>query len=242
MENTIQLFNDDCFNVFKNLPDKSVDCVIVDLPYGQTACHWDCMIDLDEMWKHLKRVCKKKCNYVFFTTTKFGYQLIKSNEKWFRYDLIWVKSRKVGFLSANKMPLRKHEIIYVFGNKSGGKKTYNPQKIKLDKPYIDKRQGDNIKNVYNQTQKRSNNGVYTHKHPGSVLEYNNPSKPVHRTQKPVDLCEFLVKSYSNEGDVIMDFTMGSGTTGVACVNSNRKFIGVEKDEDIFKIAKKRIKK
>jgi hypothetical protein len=111
----IKTYNDDCFNIFNKLEDKSVDCVIVDLPFGQTSCHWDCKIDLDEMWKHLKRICKKKCNYLFFTTTKFGYEIIKSNEKFFRWDLVWEKSRKVGFLSANKMPLRKHEMIYVFG-------------------------------------------------------------------------------------------------------------------------------
>ena len=112
----IKMFNDDCFNIFPKIPDKSIDCVIVDLPYGQTSCKWDCLIDLDKMWIELKRICKKKCNYIFFCTTKFGYYLIKSNEKWFRYDLVWAKSKKVGFLSSNKQPLRRHELIYVFGN------------------------------------------------------------------------------------------------------------------------------
>lgn len=276
----IKLFNDDCFNVFSQLEDKSIDCVIVDLPYGQTSCKWDCLIDLDEMWKCLKRVCKKKCNYVFFCTTKFGYQLIKSNEKWFRYDLVWAKSRKVGFLSANKMPLRRHEMVYVFGDKSGSKKTYNPQKEKLDKPDKRKRNQDKekipetygngnlpetstythrhpdsvLKFTYNPQKregkpykwksKRTNGELYGQvddtpidnkgtRHPNTVLNYKNPSKPVHRTQKPIDLCEFLVKSYSNEGDVILDFTGGSMTTGLACLNTNRRFIGIEKDTDIF---------
>ncbi len=112
MKNNI--YNDDCFNVLPKIKSNSIDMVLVDLPYSQTCLHWDIAIDLDKMWIELKRVCKKKCNYIFFTTTKFGYTLIKSNEKWFRYDLVWEKSKKVGFLSANRQPLRKHEMVYVF--------------------------------------------------------------------------------------------------------------------------------
>jgi len=473
-----ELFNDDCFNILPKIKSKSVDLVLVDLPYGQTACKWDSVIDLKKMWVELKKCCKRKCIYVFFTTTKFGYKIIQSNEKWFRYDLVWEKSRKVGFLSANKMPLRKHELVYVFAdnntndldneynlnlrnyfkqiknyigltlkqitNKIGRKaehcfyitssqfglptentyndlikeykinemkgfreykslkdewfmpeNTYNPQKTKgkpfkvkgsklknncvygsgsvpthenktgdrhptsilhypetpegkeprehemvylfcnkeennpLDfnqpirdyaqqiKKYINKpmkeiigvvnnsgithfftkgvqfrmilkkdynvlikeykinemkgfREYKSLKNewfmpenTYNPQKtkgkpykvkgsKLKNNCVYgndnvpTHgnktgdRHPTTIVKFNNPKKSLHRTQKPVDLCEWLIKSYTNENDLVLDFTMGSGTTGVACKNTNRQFIGIEKDKKIFEIAFKRI--
>ena len=112
----MEIYNNDCFEILPEIKDGSVDLVVVDLPYAQTACKWDCMIDLDRMWKELKRCCKRDCVYVFFCTTKFGYKLIQSNERWFRYDIVWEKSRKVGFLSANKMPLRKHEMVYIFSD------------------------------------------------------------------------------------------------------------------------------
>ena len=419
---SIKTYNDDCFNIFPKLEDNSIDCVICDLPFNQTSCHWDCAIDLENMWKELKRICKKKANYVFFCTTKFGYTLIKSNEKWFRYDLCWAKSRKVGFLSANKMPLRRHEMVYIFGDDEEDKRglnnelmeyakkifkhinktktqikkeigdmshfftgknvkqfrlptelkynrmikkynidkleyfityeklkkmmakpksTYNPQK-KEGKPY--KSNKKNFTKIYGQQKeiktinkgdrhpdsvlkyepehemvyifgkkgeshktynpqktkgkaykwksKRTNHELYGNvgdtpidnkgdrhpdsvlkyelsnnpigeeairkgikrviykdngtRHPDSVLkipsvlEYKNPSKSVHRTQKPVKLLEFLVKSYTNEGDTIIDFTAGSGTTGLACLKNNRKCILIEKDPKIFKIMEKRI--
>jgi site-specific DNA-methyltransferase (adenine-specific) len=196
------------------------------------------------MWKELKRCCKGNCYYVFFCTTKFGYELINSNKKWFRYDLVWEKKNSVGHLSANKMPLRIHEMIYVFGNdkttKIDGvivKRTYNPQKTKGE-PYKKKQKPD-VCDIYNTGRLPSNNKG--DRHPTSILKFNISRKSsVHKTQKPLDLCEWLVKTYSNEGETVLDFTMGSGTTGVACKNTNRNFIGIEKDEDIFKIASKRI--
>ena len=466
----IQLFNDDCFNIFPTLEDKSINLFILDLPYGQTACHWDSVIDLDEMWKHIKRIMKPNALIVFFCTAKFGNTLINANPKWFKYDLIWKKSRKVGFLSANKMPLRQHENIYVFKDQQG---TYHPQKTE-GKPYKCSRGGtgyygdlgedytkkaltenkgdrhptsiidhENIYvfkdqqgtyhpqktkgKAYNKTNTGNNNddscaygtidrsshlegegnrvinkgdrhptsiidheniyvfdnpvneeyndlelsrnkdlreyaekvfkfigkglktinnklghrraehffyfkttqfclttkktynelikeykinemegfldyeildalwedappkvestynsqktegepykskertegeGIYikdsykrtatqdtTNRHPTSILNeipeyegdtilvYKNPHKTIHRTQKPVELLEWLIKTYSNEGDLVMDFTMGSGTCGVACMNTKRKFIGVEMDEEIFNLAKDRI--
>ena len=121
-----KLFNDDCFNVFPSIPKKSIDLVLVDLPYGQTACKWDIEIDLKLMWENLKRTCKANCQYVFFTTVKFGNKLINSNQSWFRYDLVWEKSNSVGFLCANKMPLRSHEMIYIFNSS-------NPDDISLSR-------------------------------------------------------------------------------------------------------------
>ena len=394
----MELYNDDCFNVFPKIKDKTIDLFVLDLPYANkdfgkcTSCKWDNTIDLDKMWIEIKRIMKPNAVILFYCNTKFGFSLIKSNIKWFRYDLIWKKSRKVGFLSANKMPLRQHENIYVFKDKGG---TYNPQKteghkerirshnknadvnnvygndvktlpkdtdttrhptsiiehenvyvfsdadedlenkknkelrsyaekvkkyigkslkiidkkignqgihrfysftstqfgIPIEKNYnklieiykinemkgfIDyktlKSKWDNeMVNTYNPQKTKgtpynrkehnlNNEDVYNQKkvmttinkgdrHPTSIypdiidntiLEHNNPAKSLHRTQKPVSLCEWLIKTYSNEGDTIMDFTMGSGTTGEACKNTNRNFIGVEMDKDIFEIAKERL--
>ena len=144
-----KLYNDDCFNVFPSIPNKSVDLVLVDLPYGQTACKWDVEIDLKLMWENLKRICKDNCQYVFFTTVRFGNKLINSNQSWFRYDLVWEKSNSVGFLCANKMPLRSHEMIYIFNQPKKPKlefdRTYNPQK-KPGKPY--NRKANKIKNIF----------------------------------------------------------------------------------------------
>ncbi len=230
----MDLYNQDCFEAFKNIKDGTIDLFLLDLPYGQTSCKWDIMIDLKEMWVQIKRTLKKEGTIVFFCTTKFGYKIIQSNEKWFRYDLVWKKSRKCGFLSANKMPLRQHEMMYVFKEKGG---TYNPQKTegKTYKHNPNSKDMDTLYGSISQIERKSST-----RHPTSVVEFNNPHKAVHRTQKPVDLCEWLIKSYSNEEDTVMDFCMGSGTTGVACKNTNRKFIGVEKDEEIFEIAKKRL--
>ncbi len=458
----IIIHNKNCFEVFPTLEDKSINLFILDLPYGQTACKWDTVIDLEQMWKDVKRIMKPNALIVFFCTAKFGYTLIHSNPKWFKYDLIWKKSRKVGFLSANKMPLRQHENIYVFKDKQGtyhpqktegqpykckeGKKnkddlynikndkrtitenkgdrhptsiidheniyvfkdkqgTYHPQKTE-GKPYTDNRRGTGYygdlgdkytkdhkiinkgdrhptsiidhENIYvfdnpvneeyndlelsrnkdlreyaekvkkfigkNRTQiekKIGNKGMHhfysfkgvqfglptkenyeklikeynidemegyleydilkglwedsppkiestynsqktegkaykskehienakiynngkpmirtetqdtKHRHPtsiineipeyegDSILVYKNPHKTIHRTQKPVELLEWLIKTYSNEGDTVMDFTMGSGTCGIACMNQKRKFIGVEMDKEIFELAKNR---
>ena len=408
----MELFNDNCFNIFPQIQDNYVDLFVLDLPYANkkfgncTACRWDTPIDLKKMWEEIKRIMKPNATIIFFCNTKFGWALIDSNPKWFKYDLIWKKSRKVGFLSANKMPLRQHENIYIFGNEEDDieivknkqlreysknvleyinknkkdiinklgqgldhffrhsssqfalpiEKNYNKliQEYKIDKmqdfktyeelksleqlltynpqktegtPYKTKGKGkcevydikriDNINNgdrhpssiiemeaeheniyifkdkqgTYNAQKIKLNTdknnekkdlgmikgGYYrgegqkpfkrmpndpTTSHPTSIiemdntllemrntiqhmentiLEYKNPTKTIHRTQKPVDLLEWLIKSYSNEGDVVMDFCMGSGTAGVAAQNLNRKFIGVEMDKEIFDKAYKRIK-
>lgn len=243
----MELYNDDCFNVFPFIDDKTIDLFVLDLPYGQTACKWDTCINLKEMWTEIKRMMKPNAVILFYCTTKFGYKLIQSNEEWFRYDLIWKKSRKVGFLSANKMPLRQHENVYVFKDKGG---TYNPQKTE-GKPYkaFETKKGKEIGEVYGGVSKHNENkgdrhptSIYPDTIETTILEHNTPHKSIHRTQKPVSLCEWLIKTYSNEGDTIMDFTMGAGTTGEACINTKRKFIGVEMDEEIFEAAEERLKK
>ena len=322
MEFKSYIKNADCFDEFKNIKDKTVDLVCVDLPYGQTDNKWDSVIDLSKMWDELKRVCKEGAVYVFFCTTKFGHSLISSNPKWFRYDLVWQKSKSVGFLSANKSPLRQHEMIYVFyfegddlnnernmelrqyaekvkkyinkplkqidklvgnqgihhfysfkstqfgipTNKNYNKliehfkinemkdymsydemkekwktSTYNPQKTP-GTPYKRKgtkmKEGNYIKNgrVYSSMSKTNKGDRY----PISIIKFNNPKKSIHPTQKPTDILEWLIKTYSNENDIVLDFTMGSGSTVEACMNTNRRYIGIEKDKDIYLIAKDRL--
>jgi len=237
MENII--LNDDCFNVFSKISNKSVQLVCVDLPYGQTKCVWDYVIDLNKMWLELKRIGKDNCQFVFFCTTKFGYKLIASNPKWFKYDIIWEKSKTLGALSCNKMPLRKHEMIYIFYNDKKPKNMnwiYNPQKTE-GKPY--KATGKDKGAVYDNWKSTpiDNKGD---RFPISILKFGYDKEKLHPTQKPVALCEWIVKTYSNEGDLVLDFTMGSGSTVVACINTKRKYIGIEKDKTIFEIAKKRI--
>jgi site-specific DNA-methyltransferase (adenine-specific) len=234
----MELHNDNCLNILPTLKDNSVDMVLVDLPYGQTKCKWDKRIDLDKMWEQLKRIGKTNTAFVFYTTTKFGYKLIQSNEKWFRYDLVWDKKRPTGFLTANKMPLRSHEMLYVFYKHLP---TYNPQKTLMDKPITRKYNRLCKTKVYGD-KKQDFTTLSTHKYPVSIQMFNSPKgqKQLHSTQKPVEGCEWLIKSYSNEGDSVLDFTMGSGSTGEACVNTKRKFIGIEMDTDIFKIAEDRL--
>ena len=236
MENII--INDDCFNVFSKIPNKSVQLVCVDLPYGQTACVWDSLIDLDKMWVQLKRIGKDNCQFVFFCTTKFGNTLINSNPKWFRYDIIWEKENSVGFLSANKMPLRQHEMIYIFHNNKKPKNMnwiYNPQKTE-GKAY--KKIGKGECGIYKS--KRIPLGNEGDRFPISILKFGYDKEKLHPTQKPVALCEWIVKTYSNEGDLVLDFTMGSGSTIVACINTKRRYIGIEKDKTIFETAQNRI--
>ena len=228
------IYNDDCFNVFSKIPDKTVQLVLVDLPYNQTACKFDKeIIDLNKMWVQLKRIGRENCKYVFFCTTKFGYDLITSNKEWFRYDLVWEKSNAVGFLNTKYQQLRAHEMIYVFHNSKKPKNMnwiYNAQLVK-GKPYAVTKPAKaetcyGVQKVFTNI----NEGI---RHPRSVINHipkDNRNKKLHFTAKPVALCEWLIKSYSNESDMVLDFTMGSGSTIIACINTNRKYIGIEKDK------------
>lgn len=234
------IFNASCEEILPKLESKSVDLVLVDLPYGQTGYKWDCPINLDEMWKELKRISKPKCNFIFFTTTKYGVDLINSNRNMFRYDLVWSKpNSNCGYLQANNMPLRKHEMIYVFGRNSCGAKTYNSQKIAGEPYCYKKKTGVAGSNLYNARVDMTTSNESGDRHRGSVFTTDKDGK-LHKTQKPLDLCEWIINSYSNEGDVVLDFCMGSGTTIVASINTKRNYIGIEKDTDIFNSAKKRI--
>jgi len=348
----MELKQGDCLEVMKELEKDSIDLLFADLPYGQTSCKWDCLIDLDLFWKEVNRVCKPDAPMVFTCSVKFGNTLINSNPKNFRYDLIWVKSASCGFLNAKKMPMKKHEMIYVFYNKlpkvytenialhhkhkflkedkekyiesslygNGGKDTQNksvrqhkvlykkseyepqlPNSIiketnhenaynteKRKKPIVrskpnqyepplpnsvikedtgvynecdhsssktfirGKKNKATNEDVYKSDERFNNGKLYHHSRklqkgdesiyepalPNSILEMKS-EKGKHATQKPVALMEWILKYYSREGGVVLDPTMGSGSMGVACLNKNRTFIGVEKDETIYKVALER---
>lgn len=242
----IELWQGDCLELMKDIPDKSIDMVLCDLPYGTTSCKWDTILPFDELWKQYKRVLKVSGCVILFGTQPFTSHLILSNLQWFKYELIWHKSKCGSGFTAKYRPLAKHENILVFAN---GKTTYNPQLI----------QGEPYKRQHKKTETKVNNhGIgFAHtkndifsintgfRYPESVQFFQQQWRrqdQVHPTQKPVSLMEWLVKTYSNEGETVLDNCMGSGTTGIACKNTNRKFIGIELDEKYFKIAKDRINK
>jgi site-specific DNA-methyltransferase (adenine-specific) len=230
---TVKLYNNDCFNIFPTIEKNTVDLVLVDLPYGCTNNKWDVIIDLKEMWKQLYRICKINCAMIFFCNTKFGFELINSNKKYFRYDLVWHKTMPVGFLNSKVMPLKAHEMLYIFYKK---KPVFNPQKFQ-GKPYIRKAKEGVKKNCDNYRDNVidiTNENLDGMRFPLSVLNFSNGnSKSIHPTMKPVDLLEWLIKSYSNEGNLVLDFCMGSGSCGLACQNTGRSFIGVEKEIKYF---------
>ena len=237
----MKLMLGDCLERMKELPDGSVDLVLTDPPYGTTACKWDSVIPLEPMWKELKRIIKPNGAIVLFAAQPFTSVLISSNLKGFKYDWTWRKPKGTGHLNAKKMPMRDKEDIVVFYDKQC---VYNPQFTK-GTPYKDKAG----KNHSDTTSMTDNYGAYTNfrndneglRYPKQVIEFGVVERgTVHPTQKPIALMEYLIKTYTNESELVLDFTMGSGTTGVACVNTNRNFIGIERDEGYFKIAEDRI--
>lgn len=234
----IQIIHGDCLEEMKKIPDGSIDLVLTDPPYGTTACKWDTCIPFELMWEQLKRVNKKSGAIVLFGSQPFTSALVMSNPKMFKYDLIWDKELATGFLNANRMPLRNHEEVLVFYK---NQPTYNPQKIIGEKNHSRGKNKCKTNNLYGYHKIAEDNFTEL-KHPKSVLNIRkeHPSKTIHPTQKPVALLEYLIKTYTNEGETVLDFTMGSGTTGVACKNLNRNFIGIELDKEYFEIAKARI--
>lgn len=234
------LWQGDCLELMKNIPGGSVDLVLCDLPYGTTRNKWDNIIPLDRLWKQYKRVIKDNGAIVLFSAEPFTSLLITSNIQWFRYDLIWSKTQGSDFLNANRKPLRSHENICVLYKKQP---TYNPQKTD-GKPYK-ARSGETTTSDFGKFNGNHNTENKDGKRcPLSVLRFSgehNRGKQ-HPTQKPTDLLEWLIKTYTNEGETVLDNSMGSGSTGVACVNTNRHFIGIELDEGYFNIAKERIEK
>ena len=240
----IDLRHGDCLELMKDIPDKSIDMILCDLPYGVTKNYWDKdIIPLNELWDCYNRIIKDNGAIVLFGQDKFTAKLMMSNIKNHRYNLIWDKVLTTGFLNANKMPLRSHEDICVFYKKLP---TYNPQFFKGNPNHNSKdgvcRAEKNTNNNYGDFEARYNSELGDNKHPRSILTFRKPHPSIsqHPTEKPVDLLEWLVKTYTDEGQVVLDNAMGSGSTGVACINTGRRFIGIEKDEKYFNIAKERI--
>lgn len=230
------LLQGDCIELMKNVPDKSVDLILCDLPYGTTRNKWDTVIPFDKLWAQYNRIIKDNGAIVLFSQMPFGANLIMSNPKMFRYEWIWEKDNSTGFLNANRMPLKKHENILVFYKHLP---TYNPQKTK-GTPYTCKQGSGSSNWNYDETQGghiTTNNGD---RYPIDIIEFNRDKSGLHPTQKPVALLEYLIKTYTNEGDTVLDNCMGSGSTGVACKNINREFIGMELDENYFKVACERL--
>ena len=240
------IYNEDCLVGMSRIPDGSVDLILSDLPYGVTKNKWDSVIPLDELWKHYKRVIKENGAIVLFGQGLFTARLMLSNEKWYRYNLIWEKDRPSGFLNAKRMPLRSHEDIVVFYKKLP---TYNPQ-FWEGKPLHGMgskfREGQLGNNNYGKFDSHKNPSAKregdTKKYPRSVLSFKKEHPPIHPTQKSVELVEWLVKTYSNEGDTVLDNCMGSGTTAIACINTGRNYIGYELEEEYYNLATERIEK
>lgn len=232
----------DCLEVMQEIPDGSVDMVLCDLPYGTTACKWDSVIPFEPLWEAYRRVTKPNAAIVLTASQPFTSALVMSNAGWFKYDICWRKSNVSGFLNAKRMPLRQHEDILVF---CGGRLLYNPQFFA--KPSVRAAQktvgasgayGDYKEGVFRSIPNETG-------YPRSVIDfstaYHAREAGLHPTQKPVALMEYLIRTYTNEGDTVLDNTMGSGTTGVACMRTGRNFIGIERDPTYFAIAEKRIK-
>ena len=251
--NNCTLYRGDCLKLMNKIPDNSIDMVLCDLPYGTTACSWDVIIPFDELWNQYLRITTKSAAIVLFGSEPFSSNLRLSNLKYFKYDWIWHKNTSGGFVSAKLKPLKYHEIISVFYNKNP---VYNPQFIDYkDSTKHRYKQGESVNR--NKQLKHSTNSIQggatlkgspfdyeRGKYPESVLTFPsvpNSSNRFHPTQKPIKLLEYLIKTYTNENALVLDNTMGSGSTGVACQNTNRKFIGIEKDKKYFKIAYERMK-
>lgn len=240
---TSTLFKGDCLELMKDVADKSVDMILCDLPYGITQCKWDTVIPFEPLWAHYKRIIKDNGAIVLFGSQPFTSALVMSNPKWFRYEWIYIKTSPTGFLNAKKMPMREHENICVFYKKLP---IYNPQmqeRSELGKKNAGKRSSHTTAGteVYRKLQTKREM-VLPLRLPGSTQKFTNHTarNRLHPTQKPVALCEYLIKTYTNEGELVLDNCMGSGTTGVAAKNLNRRFIGMEMDEKYFEVAYNRI--
>lgn len=252
----MELYQGDCLTEMDKIADDSVDLIITDLPYGSTKCKWDTIIDMDALWKQYTRILKKPHGVVaLFGQQPFTSRLISSNYKWFKYNIIWKKNKTTQYLLANYRPMKCTEDVAIFSpggaaaaSKKKGNMTYNPQglvPVNIKKKNSEKRIGKMLNQSHHlgPNNKLTGNSEYSQKftnYPTEFIEFNIESDTIHETQKPVKLLEYLTKTYSHEGGVVLDSTMGSGTAGVACVNTNRKFIGIELEQKYFDLAKKRI--
>lgn len=236
-----QIYNCDCLEGMKEIPDGAVDFILSDLPFGMVDCDWDKRIPFEPMWEQFKRVTKHNAAIALFANGKFLIELAASNLKMYRYKIVWLKNLATGFLNAKKMPLKAHEDILIFYRKLP---TYNPQFTK-GKPY-DKSGYRQSKNYCGgkgsfQVLKNDTGDRYPYDYQLFRMIYASAETQYHDTQKPVDLLEWLIKTYSNAGELVLDATIGSGSTAVACVNTGRRFIGYETDEHYFEVAQRRIR-
>lgn len=236
MESKISLHLGDCLDILPFVPDQSIDLILADLPYGATRCSWDTIIPLQPLWEEYLRISRGPV--LLFGQTPFDKVLGTSNLRDLRYEWIWEKTSATGHLNAKRAPMKAHENILVFYTKQP---VYNPQKTSGHVRKTATKRGDTTK-VYGKQNAEGMGYDSTDRYPRSVLVFPSDKQrsKLHPTQKPVALCEYMINTYTNRGDVVMDNCMGSGTTGVACVNTNRSFIGFEKDEKIFEIARQRI--
>lgn len=252
-----RIYNEDCLEGMKRIPDGSVDMVLCDLPYGTTQLKWDVRLPFDKLWEQWLRVCKSNAAIVLFSSQPFTTDLINSNRKMFKYEIIWKKTQRTGFFDAKKRPLRLHENILLFYDKQP---TYNPQRVIKDNAIgVGRRWGNSDFNKTNGGfvgkvgKEKAETYYYEEKgwrYPTDVIEYSNWHGVLfgntdryikHPTKKPVDLCEYLIKTYTNEGELVLDNCMGSGTTAVAAVKENRHYIGFELSKEYFDKACERIK-
>ena len=238
----IELYNGDCLELMKNIPDKSIDMILCDLPYGTTACKWDTVIPFEPLWEQYNRIIKDDSAIVLFGSQPFTSALIMSNLKMFKYEWIWEKDAGSNFATVKYQPMKEHENILVFGK---GKTRYFP----IMQERIGSRKGKETTtidsgrkdSVYGTQEGRGILKVGKLRYPRSIQRFNR-ERGLHPTQKPVELLEYLIKTYTIEGEVVLDNCMGSGSTGVACIKTERNFIGIELDEKYFNIAKERIDK
>lgn len=244
--NGIQIFHGDCLEVMSTLTAGSIDAIIADLPYAATRFDWDQPLPLDRLWAEFRRLLKPTGAVVLTASQPFSAELVMSNREWFKYALVWEKSRPTGFLHSKQMVLKSHEDILVFSpgvvvgrHRSGRQMTYNPQDLTpLERPKS-RRVGSTQKSFIGQACGYPTTQTHTN-YPTSILSFPSVPRPEHPTQKPVELMRYLVRTFTNAGDVVMDCTMGAGTTGVAAALESRRFIGIEREERFFKVSRKRL--
>src|SRR5574344_2576908 len=243
----INLYNNDCLEQMKKIEDKSIDMILCDLPYGTTDCKWDVVIPFEPLWEQYERIIKDNGAIVLTASQPFTTKLISSNESLFKYEFIWIKNKPTGFINAKNAPLKKHENVCVFSkgksaNCNKNNMIYNPQGlIEINKVKKSVKQSDDTVVGNRPSRNKDYVAKYTG-YPTSIIKFNNENKQIHPTQKPVALFEYLIRTYTNEGETVLDNCIGSGTTAIACINTNRNYIGFELDKHYCDIANERIQK
>jgi len=237
----MRLLQGDCLSLMKDIEDQSIDMILCDLPYGTTACKWDSIIPFEPLWEQYRRIVKDRAPIVLFGSQPFTSALVMSNPKWFRYEWIWHKDKGANIGVMRYQPMKYHENIVVFSKKSHFYVPQMEKRLEKNKRKNKPRTGwCGTQQHYIHVEHSKGNDDY--KYPSSIQKCNVVRRGMHPTQKPIPLLEYLLKTYSTESDVVLDNCMGSGSTGIACLNLDRKFIGIEKDKDIFNLAKERIEK